>query len=251
MSRVMYDQWVEPYLYKATDRGWGVVVSQATPPLQARDFLPDLDGVDAILANGMDVVNAEVIAAAGSLKVVSRTGVGYDMVDVEAAAKRGIAVTVTPGCNGETVADFALALMLALARRVPENDAALKSGHWTPHRGVDFFGKTLGIVGLGRIGRAVAKRAAGFDMKLLGYDPLIPPESVADLGVQMMELDELLANSDFVTLHAPSSAETVGMIGARELALMRPSAYVVNTARGALIDEEALCSALKEGQIAR
>ncbi len=250
MSRVMHDQWLEPYLDKLTATGVQLVISRAEPPLATADWLPDLDGTVAMFANGNDDVTAQVIDAASDLKVICRTGVGFDRVDVDAAAARGVPVTTTPGANGEAVADFTIALILACARRIPILNADLSSGAWMPQLGTDVHGKTLGLVGLGRVGQAVARCAGGFGTRILGADPIVSQEQVADLGVEKVELDTIYAESDFVSLHIPAVADTVGMIGRRELDLMKSSAFLINTARGTLIDEAALVSALRDKKIA-
>jgi D-3-phosphoglycerate dehydrogenase len=251
MGRPMAEVWIPDFMHKFTDAGWEVVVSAAEPPLSAEDFVADAPGCTAIMANGSDVVSREVIEAAGdSLKVIARTGVGFDKVDVDAAAEHGVAVTTTPGSNGETVADFTLGLMLACSRLIPQLSNTLKGGKWDPLKGNDVFGKTLGIAGLGRIGQGVARRAAAFSMEILGYDPYVDATTMATLGIRKVELDDLLRRSDFITLHMPANEETSGMIDAAAIELMKPSAFLINTARGPLIDEPALVEALKSGRIA-
>ena len=251
MGRPMAEVWIPDYMHKFTDAGWEVIVSDAAPPLSADDLLPDVPGCTAIMANGSDVVSRAVIEAAGdSLKVIARTGVGFDKVDIDAAAEHGVAVTTTPGSNGETVADFTFGLMLACSRLIPQLNNTLKGGVWDPRKGNDVFGKTVGIVGLGRIGQGVARRAAAFSMEILGYDPYIDAVAMATIGVRKVELKDLLSKSDFITLHMPANAETTGMIDAAAIELMKPSAFVINTARGPLIDEPALLAALKSGRIA-
>ena len=251
MGRPMAEVWIPDFMHKFTDAGWEVVVSDAAPPLSAEDFLPDAPGATAIMANGSDVVSRQVIEAAGdTLKVIARTGVGFDKVDVAAAAEHGVAVTTTPGSNGETVADFTFGLMLACSRLIPQLNSTLKSGMWDPRKGNDVFDKTLGIAGLGRIGQGVARRAAAFSMEILGYDPYVDAVTMATMGIRKVELANLLRRSDFVTLHMPANEETTRMIDAAALDLMKPSAFLINTARGPLIDEPALLAALKSGQIA-
>ena len=250
MSRMMQDQWLAPYLYKLTASGLEIVISEADPPLASSDWLPDLDRTTAIFANGNDDVTAEVVDAAPDLKVICRTGVGFDRVDTAAAAAKRVPVTTTPGSNSEAVADFAMGMILACARRIPRLDSSLKAGAWQPSLGVDVHSKTLGVAGLGRIGQAVARRARGFNMRVLGLDPIVPQEHVAELGVEKVSLDTLLSESDFITLHIPSSAETSGFIGGRELEAMRSTAFLINTARGPLVDEAALVDALRKGRIA-
>ena len=179
--------------------------------------------------------------------MISRWGVGYDAVDVAAATAQGIVVAYTPGLLNETVADFAFALLLSAARRVHVGHMAMSQGQWTPAWGHDVFGKTLGIVGCGRIGQAMGRRGSGFNMRLLAYD--ICPDPKAP-GVSYVSLEELLAESDFVSLHAAVTPANRGLIGEAQLRQMKPTAYLINTARGALVDEAALAQALQERWIA-
>ena len=206
--------------------------------------------MDAVYAS-VDKYTADVLAspAAARLKIISRWGVGYDSIDIPAATREGIVVAYTPGLLNEAVADYAMSLLFALARRVHEGHQTLRTGAWKPTWGHDIGGKTLGLIGCGRIGQAVAKRASGFDMELLAYDPEPHPEAQR-LGVRFVSLEELLAQSDFVSLHAALTPETRGLMGAAQLRQMKPSAYLINTSRGALLDEAALVRALREGWIA-
>ena len=206
--------------------------------------------VDAIVSQLTDPITGEIMDAAPRLKVIANVAVGFDNVDVAAATERRVLVTNTPGILTEATADFTWALMLAAARRVPEADRFVRDGRWRQWEidllcGRDIHGSTLGIVGPGRIGRAVARRATGFGMRVLwhGRSPL--PEDVDGTAVS---LDELLATSDVVSLHLPLSQETRHLIGARELALMKPDALLVNTARGSIVDEAALVEALASGR---
>ncbi|HID55069.1 TPA: D-glycerate dehydrogenase [Candidatus Poribacteria bacterium] len=213
-------------------------------------------GIDALLPLLTDKVDAEVMdSAGGSLKIIANYAVGYDNIDVEAATKRKIAVTNTPGVLTETTADMAWALMFAVARRVVEADKFTRAGKfkgWGPMMflGGDVYGKTLGVVGVGRIGSAVAKRAKGFNMKVLYTDVRRNEEIEREVGAKKVELDELLRESDFVTLHVPLMPSTRHLIGERELKLMKKTAYLINTSRGPVVDEKALVEALKEGDIA-
>ena len=220
------------------------------PPREA--LLDGVAGADALLALLTDRVDAAVFDAAPGLKVVSNYAVGYDNVDVAEATRRGIPVGNTPGVLTETTADLAFALLLAAARRVVEGARMVHAGEWKTWGpltllGQDVHGATLGIVGLGRIGRAVARRARGFDMRVLyhGGDP-----GDLEFVVEPRALDDLLRESDFVSLHAPLTPETRGLIGARELALMKPGAILINTARGPIVDSAALYVALRDGTIA-
>lgn len=206
-----------------------------------------LSDCDAVLASSEEYTTA-VFAACPRLKVVSRVGVGYDAVDVRAATRAGVICTNTPGAMVEAVADFTMGLIIACARHIIELDTLVHRGSWAELSGTLVHGKTLGLVGYGGIGRAVARRASGFDMRVLAYDPYTAAES--STNVVFTGLETLLRESDFVSLHAPASHETRGLINADRLALMKPTAYLINTARGSLVDEPALIRALEQGQIA-
>ncbi len=213
------------------------------------DLRRALPNMDAVLA-GVEPYSAELLAGAeaANLKVISRWGVGFDAIDLKAATGHGIVVANTPNLLNNAVADYAFGLLLALARRVHEGHLGMRAGDWQPSWGVDVGGATLGIVGLGRIGKAVARRATGFGMTILACDPKPQPEAEA-LGVEMVGLDELLERSDFVSLHTSLTDETRGLIGEPELRKMRGDARLINTARGAVLDEAALIRALNEGWI--
>ena len=213
------------------------------------DLRSKLPGVDAVLA-GVEPYTAELLASdeAKELKVISRWGVGFDGIDLNAAADRGVLVTNTPNLLNDAVADLTFGLILALARRLHEGHCIMISGEWKASWGVDVGGATLGILGIGRIGKAVAKRAAGFGMKILACDPFPQPDAEA-LGVTMVELDELLSQSDFVTIHTALTDETRGLIGADALRKMKSDAMLINTSRGAVLDEDALVRALQKGTI--
>jgi len=199
----------------------------------------------------MDQFTGPVLGSdsASRLKIISRWGVGYDAIDVAEATRRGIVVAYTPGLLDETVADFAFALLLSLARGVHLGHLDMSRGVWHGVWGTDVFGKTLGILGCGRIGCAVARRATGFNMRLIAHD-LRPNPDAEKLGVTFVSLDELLAGSDFLSLHAALTAQNRGLLGAAELRKMKTTACLINTARGALVDEDALARALQEGWIA-
>jgi D-3-phosphoglycerate dehydrogenase / 2-oxoglutarate reductase len=206
---------------------------------------------EGLIVRSATRVTRAAIAAAGRLEVVGRAGAGVDTIDVEAATERGIIVMNTPGGNTTAVAEHTLALLLTLARRVSVADAALKAGRWEKNRlqGVELLGKTLGILGLGRIGGEVARRALGFRMQVLAYDPYLTREAAERLGVSSVELDELLARSDFITIHTPLTGDTRHLIGEAELARMKPGVRLINCARGGIIDEAALARALASGHV--
>ena len=219
-------------------------------PYAAEQLLPLLGDHQAVLAS-MDRFSAGVLASpqAAQLKIISRWGVGYDAIDIPEATSQGIVVAYTPGLLNETVADFAFALLLSVARRVHIGYAAMNQGKWEAAWGTDVFGKTLGILGYGRIGHAMARRATGFNMRLLAHDIQREPKT-EEPPIQYVSLDELLAQSDFLSLHAALSRENRGLIGEEQLRRMKPTAYLINTARGALVDETALARALNEKWIA-
>ena len=219
-------------------------------PHRAETLVPLLEEADAVLAS-TDQFNREVLgcAAASKLKLISRWGVGYDSIDVAAATERGIVVAYVPGVLNEAVADFAFGLLLAMARRIHVGHLDMTQGQWRGVWGHDVNGKTLGVIGCGRIGTAMARRGTGFGMRLLGYD-ICKNEEAEKLGMEFVPLDELLAQADFVSLHAASTPQNRGLIGEAQLRKMKPTAYLINTARGALVDEAALGKALQERWIA-
>ena len=210
------------------------------------DLLRGIDG--AIVST--DPFTARVIQAADRLRVISRTGVGYDAVDVPAATRRGVIVTTTPGVNRHAVADWALALILCCARKVPENLAEVRRGAWARHEGMDLAEKTLGVVGLGTIGKEVAKRAKAFGMRFLAFDLVQDLPFAAGQGIAYVPLEDLLRQSDFVSIHCFLNAATRHLINAERLLLMKPTAFLINTARGGIVDTEALYRALHAKRIA-
>ena len=197
-------------------------------------------------------VTGELIEAAENLKVIGRAGVGVENVDVEAASKKGIVVMNTPGGNNVTTAEHTISLMLSLARHIPQAVASLKGGQWQRDKfmGVEICNKTLGVIGLGNVGRIVAERAVGLRMKVIGHDPFVPPENAARLGVEMVTLDEIFKKSDFITVHVPLTNETRGLINRKAIAKMKKGVRIINCARGGIVDEKDLVEALKEGKVA-
>ncbi|MDU4959430.1 MAG: phosphoglycerate dehydrogenase [Sporomusaceae bacterium] len=218
--------------------------------LQEADLVTLLPGMDAYIAGLEWITAAAIEAATPQLQIIARCGVGYDRVDLAAAAAAGIPVTITAGANSVAVAELTLALMLAVARCVTRQDASLRAGSWDKLIGPELAGKTLGIIGLGAIGSEVAKRAQAFGMRLIAYDICQRPSCISEYGVRYLPLADLLAESDFVSLHAPANTATAGMINRETLRLMKPTAYLINTARGELVVEADLCAALREGVIA-
>jgi D-3-phosphoglycerate dehydrogenase len=214
------------------------------------DTLAALQGFVTVIA-GSEPYTDRVLAGLGSLRLISRNGVGYDAIDVPAATRRGIAVTITPEGNHQAVAEHALALLLAVARSVVQNANDTRKGNWRRRTiFIPLRGKTLGIVGLGRIGRSVAVRAAGFGLRLLAFEKFPDHEFLKKHAIQLVDLDTLLAESDFITLHTPMTAETAGLINRRTLACMKKGSVLINTARGGLVNEPDLVEALKSGHLA-
>jgi glyoxylate reductase len=233
-----------------------VEVNETDEPLSHEELCRRAGSVDALVTLLTDAVDEEVLAAGkGSLKIVANVAVGYDNIDVGAATDNGIMITNTPGVLTDTTADFAWALLMAVARRIAEGQEFLKAGKFKGWGimmllGGDIHGKTLGLLGFGRIGQAVARRSSGFGMRVLFYDPEIESSPVADeLGASRVDLETLLRESDFVSVHTPLLPETHHLIGADQLRTMKPTAYLINTARGPVVDEAALAEALKSNTI--
>ncbi len=216
------------------------------------DLLAAITDVAALLVRSATKVDAEALAAARQLKVVARAGVGLDNVDVKAATQAGVMVVNAPQSNVVSAAEHAIGLLLAVARHIPAADASLRAGEWKRSRftGVELSGKTLGVLGLGRIGVLVAQRLAAFGMNVVAYDPYVQPGRAAQMGVRLVPLDELLTASDVITVHLPKTPETLGILGEAELGKVKPGMIIINAARGGIIDEHALYVALKEGQVA-
>jgi len=215
--------------------------------------LLDLIGkYEAVIVRGRTKVTADVIGNGTKLRVIARAGVGVDNIDVAAATKHRIPVVNAPAASTVSVAELALAHMLSLARHIPQADRSVKAGRWDKKafEGTELYGKTLGLVGSGRIGAEVAARAKAFGMRVVAYDPYLPPKVADERGIGLTTLEAVLLDSDFVSIHAALTDETRRMIGAKQLALMKKSAYVVNCARGEIVDETALAAAIKEGEIA-
>jgi D-3-phosphoglycerate dehydrogenase len=214
-------------------------------------LLSALAGVDAVIVRSATRIDAEALAQAPNLRVVARAGVGLDNVDVEAATKAGVMVVNAPSSNTVSAAEHAVGLLLAVARNVPQAMGSLKAGEWQRSRftGAELYGKVAGILGLGRIGELVAQRLAAFCLQVIAYDPYVPTARAAQLGVRLVGLEELLAEADFISVHLPKTAETSGLIGERELRLVKPGVLIVNAARGGIVDENALALALKDGRV--
>jgi glyoxylate reductase len=234
--------------------GFNVSVHPGEPPLTRAELLLAVAGCDALITMLSDTVDDALLAAAPTLRVVANYAVGTNNIDIAACTRRQVVISNTPDVLTEATADLALALLLAVARRLLEGDALVRSGRWQGWEplqllGLELHGQTIGIIGLGRIGQAVARRAHGFGMELLYYNRTRNQAAENALGVRYAPLTELLANSDFVSLHTPLTADTRHLIGEAELQLMKPSAVIINTARGPVIDEAALYRALREGRL--
>ncbi len=238
-----------PHFEILKQAGFDVVVVPRDLDLSVpENFSRQLQGVCAVIA-GSEFYPRAVLESAGDLRVISRTGVGYDAIDLAACDNRGIAVCTTPGVNHHSVAEHTMALLFGVARGFPETDRRVREGRWKRTMRPRVMGSTLGIVGFGRIGRAVAMRGVGIGMKVLAYDPFPHLELAEMLNVELTGLDDLLKRSDYVSLHLPMSAETHHLMNAKRFAGMKPGSVLLNTARGGLVDEQALVAALKSGHL--
>lgn len=221
------------------------------PGLKGAELADAIATADAVLVRSATQITRESLSRANGLKVIGRAGVGVDTIDVDAATERGIAVLTAPAGNTISAAELTLALTLALARRVSAADRSMKAGHWDrkSFSGTELYGKTLGLVGAGRIGGEVAKRARAFGMQVVAYDPFLIAERASALGIERADLDEVLRRADVVSLHVPLTDATAGLLGDRELALMKPTAVIVNAARGGVVREDSLVRALQEKRL--
>jgi len=240
-----------PFKTALRSAGFDLVYPPAAHQLTEYELLRQLDGIDASLA-GSEPYTERVLAAHPQLKVIARVGVGYDAVDVPAATARGVAVTIAPGTNQDAVAELCFTLMLCLAKDLVNQHLAVRSGGWPRRALLPLRGRTLGVAGLGRIGRALALRALAFGMRVIAHDSF--PDTVRDFAtsknIPLVSFEELLRQSDYLSLHMPATAETSHLINKKTLALMKPTAFLLNTARGALVCEADLYEALKAGKLA-
>lgn len=225
-----------------------LVFNPTKRPLTEDELIPLLQDCDGYIA-GLDFITEKVLRACKNLKVISRYGVGYDRVDIAAAKELGIAVTNTPGVNSQAVAELSMALVLALVRRVPYLDAQTKSNHWIRSTGTELSGKTLGIVGLGAIGKIVARCAKGFNMNVIAYDPYIQESYCQENEIGIRDLDTLIREANVISLHLPLNEQTYHIIDKAAIDKMQPGTIVVNASRGAIIDEDAAYDALVSGQL--
>ena len=248
MKIVVADDLPDSALQLLKAEGWDVDARTGRAPDQ---LAVDLADADALVVRSATKVTAELIAAAKTLRVIARAGTGVDNVDVPAASARGIVVMNAPGANSISVAELAVGLMLALARHLPAADAAMKQGKWEKKKflGEELRDKTLGLLGLGRIGQEVARRAAAFQMRVLAHDPFISEQVAGGLGVELVGMDDLFARADYISLHMPSTPQTKQLVNAARLQRMKKGVRIVNTARGDLIDEAALADAIEAGQV--
>jgi D-3-phosphoglycerate dehydrogenase len=219
----------------------------------SQDQLAEVIGdYDALVVRSGTQVTARVIETATKLQIIGRAGVGVDNIDVEAATQRGILVVNAPDGNSIAAAEHTIAMMMSMTRHIPRADASLRDGRWDRKKfvGIEVTGKVLGVIGMGRIGREVARRARGLQMRVLAYDPYVSSEQAERLGVEMRELEDVLCEADFITVHVPLTEATRDLIGERELEMVKPTAYLINCARGGIVDEAALHAALENGQLA-
>jgi D-3-phosphoglycerate dehydrogenase len=207
---------------------------------------------DGLAIRSATKVTSDIIAAADKLKVVGRAGIGVDNVDIEAATRRGIVVMNTPKGNTITTAEHTISMMLALSRNIPQATQSMKEGKWEKKklRGREVKGKTLGIVGMGNIGSILAELGAGVKMKVIGFDPFLDAEQIKARGAEPVSFDDLVAQADYISIHVPKTKETAGLFGAETLSKMKEGSYLINCARGGIVDEEALCEALESGPVA-
>jgi D-3-phosphoglycerate dehydrogenase len=222
------------------------------PTISADELLKVVGEYDALIVRGRTKVNAAVFAAGTKLKVVGRAGVGVDNIDLAAAKEHGVTVVNSPLATTVAVAELTMGLMLSAVREIARADAGLKAGNWLKKglEGTELYTKTLGVIGYGRIGSAVAQRARAFEMKILGYDPMIPAEVIKERGAEPASLDELLAKSDYITMHLPLTDQTRNMLNEAAFAKMKQGVYIICAARGGVIDEAALLAALNSGKVA-
>ena len=230
-------------------RNCEVVFREPGYPVSDGTLIEFASGVNAVLGTGFPFTR-RVFEELPALRAIARTGVGYDSIDVDAATDHGVMVTITPGVNSESVATWAMALLLSVVRRIPAFDRDMHAGLWDRPMVPEVSGKTLGVVGLGSIGKCLVRRSEGFGMTVLAYDPDRDEAFAAAHEIAFVELDDLLRQSDFVSVHCPLTDRTRGLLAKREFRLMKPTAYLINTARGSVIDEPSLVDALREGEIA-
>jgi D-3-phosphoglycerate dehydrogenase len=232
-----------------TNAGFEYVRADMSLEMDEDRLVQLLQGVAGAIV-GVVPMTARVMENAPDLKVISMHGVGVDHIDLEAASHLGIVIANCPGTNDQPVADLTIGLMIAVARSIPNVDYELRQGGWGRYQGSELWGKILGLIGFGHIGRGVARRALGFDMQILVYDPFVSPQQIGMDGVELTNLEDLIVKSDFISLHSPLTPETHHLIGKAQLERMKKNAYLINTARGGLVDEKALYIVLHDKRIA-
>lgn len=231
-----------------TEKGYEIQINNTGRPYKKEEMLKLIRDVDGIII-GIDELSAEIIEKANALKVISKYGIGLDNIDINMATNKKIIITNTPQANVDAVADLAFGLILSLARRIPEADKKTKSGEWEKIIGKSVWEKTLGIIGLGKIGRQVVKRAQGFKMNILVYDLVKDEKFAQKYGIKYVSLEKLLQKSDYITIHIPLNDATRGMISYKELEKIKKDAFLINTSRGGIVDEEALYDALRNNKL--
>ncbi|MEN8182777.1 MAG: phosphoglycerate dehydrogenase, partial [Myxococcota bacterium] len=251
MAKVLVSDKLSPQGLEVLEQAPGIEVDYR-PGLSPGELLEAVRDAEGLVIRSGTKVGADVIDAAEKLRVIGRAGIGVDNVDVGRATERGIVVVNTPEGNNVTTAEHAIALLVSLARHIPQASAALKAGRWEKSRytGVELLNRTLGVIGLGNIGRVVAQRGLGLGMRVVAHDPHIGAEVAAKLGVELVAFDELLARADAITVHVPRSRETTGLLGREAFEKVRPGVLIVNAARGGIVDEQALLEALESGRVA-
>ena len=250
MRKVLVTDSLAPEGFEILAKAQGLQVVD-TPGLSPADLLTAIADADALVIRSATKVTKDVVAAAARLAVIGRAGIGVDNVDVPAATAKGIVVMNTPGGNTVTTAEHALALLIALARHIPQATASMKAGKWEKNRfvGTELYNRTLGVIGLGNIGRIVAERAQGLGMKVIAHDPFLSADAAAKMDVELVDFDTLLARADAITVHVPKTKETTGLLGRKAFAKVRRGVLLVNAARGGIVDEDALLEALNEGRV--
>jgi D-3-phosphoglycerate dehydrogenase len=238
----------DPALAELGSRGGTITFNPHGRPLREDELVPLLEGCDGYIA-GLDFITKRVIDTAAGLKVISRYGAGVDRIDLAAARAKNITVCNTPGVNAQAVADLAMGLMLSVARKIPLLDKKTRAGEWPRSTGVELYGKTLGILGLGAVGKALAERAKGFSMTVIACDPFINERYAAEHGIRTAGFDEVIETAGFLSLHLPLTAETHHIISREVMERMKNGAVIINTARGGLVDEEAAAEFLKSGRL--
>jgi D-3-phosphoglycerate dehydrogenase len=250
VRKVLVTDSLAPEGFEILAKAQGLQVVDA-PGLSPADLLSAIADADALVIRSATKVTKDVVAAGARLAVIGRAGIGVDNVDVPAATAKGIVVMNTPGGNTVTTAEHALALLIALARHIPQATASMKAGKWEKNRfvGTELYNRTLGVIGLGNIGRIVAERAQGLGMKVIAHDPFLSPDAAAKMDVELVDFDTLLARADAITVHVPKTKETTGLLGKRAFAKAKKGVLLVNAARGGIVDEDALLEALNEGRV--